>query len=223
MADWKRSLAVFGYIAPLVSVGCITLGTILDPKFTWRSRSLSSIGEATSTSLLTPTLDQVAFTLFNGGLVLAALLGAPFVIALWLDARRHAERAGVGLLAVTLAGNAGVGVAYLDGPFDPLHFLTAMVSFFGVALTIWVHTSGVIHRISTTDGVRLFWVANAYVLVWVFWIALELVAFQSDDVLTWFAVPEYAAGVALGIWTISQARRIRRDESAGGVSSGPDT
>jgi hypothetical membrane protein len=36
-----------GYVGPALSVGLLTLATLIDSLFSWRSRSLSSMGEAT--------------------------------------------------------------------------------------------------------------------------------------------------------------------------------
>lgn len=205
----RRVLALFGYAAAFVPLSSVTLATVLDPAFSWRSRSLSSIGEATETSLVAlSSLDQVAFDLFNGGLLLSGLLGGPFVVALWLDADTRFERAGVVSLAVTLLGNVGVGVAYLDGPYTSAHFLAAMTFFYGVAVTLWLHGSGLVRRTDGDRGVGTLWLANGYVLTWALWILVELQAYPDDDVLTWFAVPEYAAAVAIAVWVAAQARRL---------------
>jgi hypothetical membrane protein len=215
MDDRQRLLAKFGYAAPAVAVSFVFLGTLLDPKFSWESRSLSSIGEATGTSLFAlGSLDQVAFNLFNGGLLLSPVLGLPFAVALWNDAKMGAERAGIVLLLLTLFGNFFVGVAYLDGPFASIHFPAAMTFFFGIGLTIWTYSTGMIQRTDAERGLGFMWVANFYGLAWIIWILLETMAFTSDDVWTWFAVPEFIGAVVFGLWIAAQAHRILNAESA---------
>lgn len=214
MTDTRRLLATFGYAAPAVSISFVFLATVLDPKFSWQSRSLSSIGEATGTSLFAlSSTNQIAFNLFNAGLFLAGVLGLPFVLALWYDAEKRAERISTGLLTVTLLGNLGVGVAYLDGPFAGFHFPAAMTLFFGIALTIWVHSTGQIQRTGGERGLLFLWLSNVYVLIWVVWIVLETLVFTADgDTWTWFAVPEFIGAVLLGVWVAFQANRLLTTE-----------
>lgn len=214
MTDTRRDLALFGYVAPAVSICFVFLSTVLDPRFSWRSRSLSSIGEATGTSIFALSgIDQIAFNLFNAGLFLTALLGFPFVVALWLDAEVRAERIGAGALTITLLGVMGVGISYLDGPYEAFHFPAAATFFFGVALTLWIHSTGAVQRTSGNRGLGFIWLANAYLLSWVVWILLEAQAFRDDDVWTWFAVPEFIAAVVLAGWIVVQARRLRTENA----------
>ncbi|WP_136716261.1 hypothetical protein [Halorientalis salina] len=216
MTDTKRALAVFGYIAPAVSISFLVVSTLVDPLFSWQTRSLSSIGEATGTAVFAlSSADQIAFNLFNAGLFLTGLLGLPFVVALWMDAGSRPERIGVGSLVVTLLGVMGVGVTYLDGPFVAFHFPAAATFFFGVALTLWIHSTGTIRRTDGQRGLGFVWLANAYVLQWVLWIVLEAQAFGEDEVWTWFAVPEFVAALVLAGWIVTQARRLRTQSRVG--------
>jgi len=214
MTGTSERLAQLGYVAPILSVGFIFLGTVVDPAFNWRSRSLSSIGKATGQSLLAlGSLDQLAFTLFNGGLLLAPLLGIPFAYLLWTDAAGRTERAAIVLMVVTLLSNGGVGVAYLDGPFASLHFLTAMGAFFGTQITLWVHGSGLVLRGASRSGLQAIWLSNVAAIVWVVWMLLEAFLFTGDgDTWTYFAVPEFVAALAFGSWVVLQARRVLAEQ-----------
>lgn len=209
MTDRERLFAKFGYVSPVVSVTLVFLSTVLDPAFSWRTRSLSSIGEATGTSVLAlSSLDQVAFTLFNSGLVLPGLIGAPFAVALWWDATTRTEKAGVVALVITFVALAGVAVAYLDGPVASLHFPTAMTFFVGTAFVLWIHGTGLVKRGETRSGLVAIWIANGYLLFWVVWIIGEALVWRGDDVWTWFAVPEFLAAIALSVWVFLQTRRL---------------
>jgi len=214
MTGTSERLAQLGYVAPILSVGSIFLGTVVDPAFNWRSRSLSSIGKATGQSLLAlGSLDQLAFTLFNGGLLLAPLLGIPFAYLLWTDAAGRTERAAIVLMVVTLLSNGGVGVAYLDGPFASLHFLAAMGAFFGTQVTLWVHGSGLVLRGASRSGLQAIWLSNVAAIVWVVWMLLEAFLFTGDgDTWTYFAVPEFVAALAFGSWVVLQARRVLAEQ-----------
>lgn len=208
--EYLERLAKLGYVAPAVSVGFVFLSTLIDPQFSWQTRSLSSIGEATNQSLFAlGSTDQLAFVLFNAGLFLSALLGLPFAYVLWVDAKERFERAGAVLLVVSLLGSMGVGIAYLDGPYAGLHFPMAVTLFFGVALTLWAHGSGLVRRTRGRAGLTAIWIANVYVISWVLWMISEAIIFTGDgDTWTYFAVPEFVAAVALGVWVVMQARRI---------------
>lgn len=210
MADTRRLLTRFGYVAPVVSVGFVLLSTIVDPKFSWESRSLSSIGEATGTSLLAlGSLDQLAWTLFNSGLFLAGFLGVPFLAVLWLEAQGRIERIGVVTMALTLIGSMGVGVSYLDGPYAFIHFPMAALFFFGLTFTIWIYNTGLVQRTGANTGLGGIWLANAHVFGWIVWMILEAMVFTGDgDVWTWFAVPEFVGAVVFGSWVVLQARRL---------------
>lgn len=204
MGDRQRVLTKFGYASPAVSLSCILLSTFVDPKFSWRTRALSDIGEATETTVFALTLDQVAFNLFNGGLILSGLLGLPFLIALWQDAQVSAERVGIGLAGVTMVSSAGVGVAYLDGPFKNFHFLAASLVFLGTALALYNYSAGLLQRSDGEHGQWLLWLTNLYVFTWVAWGVVAATLPESQ----WFAVPEFTAALVFAFWAVSQARRL---------------
>jgi len=210
MVDRRVALTKLGYVGPVVSVGLTALATLIDPKFDWRSRSLSSVGEATGQSLLAlGNLDQLAFSAFNLGLLAAGLLGLPFLVALWADGENRIERVGIGLAVVTLLGSIGVAVAFLDGPFDPFHFLAAMTFFFGLTFTMWVYGTGLAKRTGGARGLGAVWLANVHAVGWVLWIMLEAFLFTGDgDTWTYFAVPEFVGAVCFGAFVFLQARRL---------------
>jgi len=160
-------------------------------------------------------MNQVAFNLFNAGLFLAGFLGLPFAVALWNEAQKRVERVGVGMLVVTLFGNMGVGVAYVDGPYEAAHFPAAITFFLGIALTIWIYSTGQVQRSNAERGLGPLWVTNGYVIMWIVWIILEAMVYTGDgDTWTWFAVPEFLGAVVFGTWIAGQARRLLSSETA---------
>jgi hypothetical membrane protein len=206
-ADRLVPLTTFGYVAAALGVGLIFLGTLLDPAFSWQSRSLSSIGEATDAGLL--TLDRIAFLVFNGGLALGGLLGLPFVYRLSMDAETTADRIGVVWLAVSLLGMIGVAVAYLDGPLAGLHFLFALTFFLAGTLGVWFYSSGQALRGHVRRGVLGIWVGNAHILGWVVWIMLEAFLWGDDgDTWTYFAAIEFVGALLFGGWIFWTARGL---------------
>lgn len=205
MSDTRRSLLRFGYPAVFVGVGVVFLATLIDPAFSWETRSLSSIGEATDAGF--GSTDRIAFLLFNGGLLLGGLVGIPFVVGAGsvLDGRVSTVATGLGV--ITLLGMAGVGIAYLDGPLASLHFLFATMLFMGQTLTMWAFGSAMVLDGDPEFGVLSIWISNVQLLFWIFWIIAEAMAFTGDDVWTYFAVPEFIAALAFGTWVIGTARR----------------
>lgn len=216
MTDTLRRLAALGYVGPPVSLALLVLSTVLDPLFSWRSRSLSSIGEATGTAITATTADQLAFSLFNGGLLVAGLLGVGFAAVLWVETATRLERVGVGVLAVTMLSNVGVAVAYLDGPFTGGHFVAALGVFFGLTVTMWVYGTALVRRTGGEHGLPSIWMANVHILAWVFWMIAEALVFTGDgDTWTYFAVPEFVGASLLGLWVVVQAWRVRRSPGLG--------
>jgi hypothetical membrane protein len=206
MSDTRRPLLRFGYPAVAVGVGVVFLATLIDPAFSWETRSLSSIGEATDASLV--SADRIAFFLFNGGLILGGLVGLPFVVGLGRALEGRAATAGTALGALTLLGMTGVGVAYLDGPLASLHFPFAFTLFLGLTLTMWTFGSAMATGDDPRFGVLSIWIANAQLLFWIFWIIGEAMVWTDDgDVWTYFAVPEFVAALSFGTWVVAAVRR----------------
>lgn len=205
MSDTRRSLLRFGYPAVLVGVGVVFLATLIDPAFSWETRSLSSIGEATDAGL--GSADRIAFLLFNGGLLLGGLVGTLFVVGVGSVLNGRVSTVATVLGVITLLGMAGVGIAYLDGPLASLHFLFATMLFMGQTLTMWAFGSAMVLDGDPEFGVLSIWISNAQLLFWIVWIIAEAMAFTGDDVWTYFAVPEFIAALAFGTWVIGTARR----------------
>ncbi|MFT4957792.1 MAG: putative membrane protein [Halobacteriales archaeon] len=206
----QRQLAYFGYLAPIIALGFVTVAALADPKFSWQSRSLSSIGEATNQSLFAlGSLDQIAFLLFNGGLLLGGVLGLPFMYGLWLSEGKPKQVYGYVALATTLASMAGVGIAYLDGPLDSIHLIFATLLFFSLTFTLWFFGTGRVIQGRSRYGLTWIWIANVHAIVWVVWIMLEGLVWTNDSYWTWFAVPEYVGAVLIGAWIVGQAWLIR--------------
>ncbi|NHN40220.1 DUF998 domain-containing protein [Halorubellus sp. JP-L1] len=217
MTPSRRTLTSFGFAAPAASIGLVSLATLVDPKFSWATRSLSSMGESTGLGVFAvDSANQLAWLLFNGGLFAGGLLGLPFVALLVLDARNAFERVGAVGFGVALVCMAGVGVAFLESdaapaPFDELHFLFAVLLFFSIGVVPWLYGSGMVLADDARAGLATIWLANLYAVQWVVWIVLEAFAFTGDgDTWTYFAVPEFVGAVVLGGWAAWLAARKRR-------------
>lgn len=209
MIDSRSSLLRFGHPAVLIGIGVLFLATVVDPDFSWKTRSLSSVGEANGLDLLAlGSLDQVAFLLFNGALLVGGLLGLFFVFGLGSVLDDPTATAGTVLGVLTLVGMIGVGIAYLDGPFGGFHFLFATLLFFGLTFTMWTFGTAFVRTGDASFGIASIWLSNAQVVVWILWIILETMVFTDDgDTWTYFAVPEFAAALSFGVWVVATARR----------------
>lgn len=215
MTDTRRTLAYFGLLAPAVALSMMLLATFIDPLFSWQSRSLSSIGEATGRSLFAlGTADQLAFVLFNGGLLFGGLVGLPYIARLWSETVNGIEKAGVVAFALSLLFMTGIGYAYLDGPANALHFPFAAGFFLILTIALLVFGTGFALDRSTTAGVATMWLGIVHLLVWVFWVLLEAMVWTGDgDTWTYFAVPEAVGAVLFGGWVIWTARTLLREGS----------
>ncbi|WP_435358206.1 DUF998 domain-containing protein [Haloarchaeobius sp. DFWS5] len=209
----RRTLTPFGLAAPAIALSTLFLATLVDPQFSWARRSLSSMGEANGHGLFDLTSrDQLAFVLFNGGLVFGGLLGQPFAARLWLDSENRYERAGIVAFVVALVAMSGVGVAYLDGPLNGLHFLAATTFFFVGTIALLCYGTGRVLAGASRVGLGTMWLGIGHLLVWVGWVVLEALAYTDDDVWTYFAVPEAVGAVAIGGWAGVTAWRLYREE-----------
>jgi len=222
MTRLRRTLAAFGLAAPAASIGLVFLATLVDPKYSWATRSLSSMGESTGLSLLAVgDPNQLAWVLFNGGLFAGGLLGLPFVALLVIDGRNRTEKLGAIWFGFALVCMSGVAVAFLESdaapaPFDELHFLFAALLFFSIAIAPWIHGSGMVAAGDARAGLASIWLANVYAVQWVVWIILEAMVFTGDgDTWTYFAVPEFVGALAIGGWAIWLAVGKFREATGG--------
>lgn len=191
--DRERVGAACGFLAPTVALGAIFLATLLatPETFTWRGRALSHMGE----------LGAETFWVFNGGLVLAGLLGLPFGWLLWRDARNGLERVGVAILAVCVVGLVGVGVFFLEHTewylSVDLHFPAAAAVFLGAPIAKWVYAAGLRRAGDTRAAVLTAGLGLVHPVNWIAWaVVLQVTA----DPMAWFAVAEMVAAIAFGLW-----------------------
>lgn len=199
MVDTRRIAEWCGVTAPIVALGAILLATLVaSPEtFTWRTRPLSDMGRPGTRT----------FWLFNGGLVLAGLLGIPFVRLVWTESRGWLQRAGTIALAGTLVGMIGVGVFFLEHTTyylgTELHGPAALITFGLAPLAALLYGAGVTRAGKRWLAVLSIGSAVIQLVVWVSWITL-----LSTDTIApgaWFAVPEFVAALCLGGWVFGLA------------------
>lgn len=168
-----------GVVAVAVAIGSVMLATALSPTFRWTHSALSDMG-------VTPA----SAWLFNGGLVVGALLGLPYVWALGSEVtdRLSILRAGTFLVAILTMG--GVGLFPSD---HSLHFPMAAAFYAFATLTLLV--DGVARFRTRTGKAALL----AGILVpgvwpiWAFWLHLG----------PGIAVPEFVGAALLSVWVVA--------------------
>ncbi|MFC4451652.1 DUF998 domain-containing protein [Halorussus aquaticus] len=147
-----------GVAAPLVTLGAILVATLVSPSFSWASSALSDLGRPGA-----PTA-----AIFNGGLVLGALLALPFVARVGLGARRHLTRAGVAAFGLAAVSMGLVGV-FPEG--HAYHFPSAISLYLFVTYGLFLYGSGRVRAGATNAGLAAIWLGVAHVTSWVVWAA----------------------------------------------------
>jgi hypothetical membrane protein len=181
---------------PLVLVTSSVLPTLLAPWFEWTENALSDLGRLPEGESLSVALfvSRPEFAIFNGGLVLAGLIGLPFGWWLFDEADTHFERAGACVFSVSMALLASIGVFYipheLHGVSAISHFLTAVVSLllYGTGMAL----GGRLRAGLVTAGCGI-----AYLLTWVVWGVVLAPTYPTS-----IAIPEFVSGLFFGGWVL---------------------
>ena len=157
-ADARERARLAGAAATLVAFGGILLATLLDPTFSWADDALSDLG-------VRPRSTPV----FNGGLVVAGLVGLGYAPGLWQNrdgnGGRLLPRAVAVVFAFSMVGLAGVGLFDLT---HPLHFPAA--GGFYLFVTAAFALDGIARRRTRTGRLTLL-LAPLHVLGWWTWSA----------------------------------------------------
>ena len=207
MSDRRRVASGCGLVAPVLAVGSLLLATLLaSPEtFTWHGKALSDMGRPGAET----------FWLFNGGLIVAGLVGLPFVWRLWIGVDGVLERAGTGLLAVTVVGMIGVGVFFLEHTdyylATDLHGLAALVTFVAGPIGALVFGVGAWLAGDRRLGGGSVGLGVASVVNWTLWI--WYVRSVSSDPWVWFALAEFVAAALFAGWVFLVASRSWRADA----------
>lgn len=176
------------FLAPAVACIAIACAAPLAPDFSWVDGALSDLG----------TPGAPTAWLFNGGLILAALLGAPFATALAVGARARLDGLAAASLVVTLALLAGVGL-FPSGHL--LHLPVAVGFYLGATLTLWIDGTSSVAVGEPRFGLGTIWLANLHLLQWLAW----AVGLRVGPGL---AVPEAIGAALFTAWVLARGRRL---------------
>lgn len=166
-----------GFAAPVVALSAIFVATVVSPTFSWASSALSDLGVTPETALL-----------FNGGLVVGALLALPYTAVLWDADPEPLSRAAAVAFALAAVFMGFVGVFPSGHPF---HFPVAVAFYLLVTATMTI--DGVARRGTTTGNVALRQAA-IHLLVWAGWI--------YGYVPGGLAVPEIVGAAMFCVWVL---------------------
>jgi hypothetical membrane protein len=156
VSRFERFARSCGAAAPVVTLGAILLATLLSESFSWGGSALSDLGRAGARTA----------PIFNGGLILGALLALPYVAEVAHAADRLLTRLGAatfGLAAVSM-GLVGVfpsGTAY--------HAPAAIALYLCVTYGLFLYGSGLVRGDSPTRGLAAIWLGVGHVTSWVAW------------------------------------------------------
>lgn len=171
-------------LAPAVALAAIVGAVLLAPEFSWAGDALSDLGVP----------GAGAAWLFNGGLVLAGVLGLPFAASLAATARTRLDWLACLVLLATLPSLAGVGL-FPSG--HPYHLPAAVGFYLGAALTLWIDgTAGVLAG-EPRFGLAALWLGNLQVLQWLAWAA-------GLRVGPGLAIPEAVGAVLFAVWVLAR-------------------
>lgn len=185
--SYERATALAGVVAPAVALGAMALSTLLSPSFGWTESALSDMGRP----------GEPTYPLFNGGLVLGAVVGLPFTWRLWTTSENRAHRAGTVAFAVAITCMGLVGVLHLPRAG---HGVVAAGFYLVGTVTTWVYGTGSVLSGATRRGLASIWTGIGHLLLWLAWAALLAPAY--------FAVVEAVGAAVVGGWTALTGRRL---------------
>lgn len=181
-----------GVASVVVALGSTLLATAVSPDFSWSRDALSELGVTDGVGTGTTVL------LFNGGLVLGALLGLAFARYLIDAAATRLERAAGASFALTTASMGGVG---LFPAGTALHGPAAVAFFLLITVTLVVAGVAALRAGRRGYGAVSLGLGVLNLAIWVVWVAAG-----GPDVVG-VAVPEIGGAVVLSSWVLLTVRR----------------
>ncbi|MCO8245644.1 MULTISPECIES: DUF998 domain-containing protein [unclassified Haladaptatus] len=177
-----------GLAAPLVTFGAILLAALISPRFSWTLDALSDLGAA----------GESTAWLFNGGLIVGAILALPFVRGLWARRENRFDAVGTVVLLVSFVGMGLVGI-FPEG--TNLHFPMAITFYAGLTYALFFLGSGRIVTDERTLGLGSVWLAVIHITSWILW----AVGIRIGSGL---AIPETVGALILIVWMVATVRRF---------------
>lgn len=195
-----------GVAAVIVAALAILAATTLDPGFEWLDSALSHTGDHPAGRVPTVSFLRTnpQFLAFNGGLIVAGLLGLPFAAVLYDDAENSLERAAATIYSLAVVLLAGVGVFHL--PHQP-HGSVAIGHYLATTAFFAAAGAGAIRAGERRFGAITASLAPVHLAGWILW-ATALAAGPVPGL----AVPETYGAALFGGWTFVVAIAGLREE-----------
>jgi hypothetical membrane protein len=168
-----------GPVAAIGAIGSILLATALSTTFTWWGSALSDLGIVGTTAWL-----------FNGGLVIASVVGLPYGWALWSAAADMLGGIRAATFIAALLTMAGVGL-FPSG--EMLHFPFAVAFFLLCAITQAVDG---IARFHLPTGKLSIGTGVSSIAIWPLWIGWLVPG-------SGIAIPEFIGAVLFCLWILA--------------------
>lgn len=196
---FRDATAVCGVVGPLVAATAILAATLVDPTFSWTTSALSDTGALPDGRSVTWSFvrESPQFLLFNGGLILTGIVGAPFAVSLWSRSENLAHRIGVAAFLAALVALALVGVFHLP---RPPHGTFAIAHYLAATLALWTFGTGSALAGDVRRGLATIWLGIAHLLFWLLWAAV-----LASGPIPGLAVPETVGAAIFGGWTVATA------------------
>ena len=201
MRDSATAARLAGVAAILVAAVGIAGAVVASPDFAVTGNALSDLGRPGN-----PAAAPVTTLFFDGGLVLAGVVGLPFPVVLWRERGHVLQRIAAVPLAVALVGMAGVG---LFPAGEPLHFPAAVTLYLGSMVGMALYGAGAALTGARRRGAATVALVVVHVGVWWWWATGGAVTRGG------LAVPEILGAAIFGAWVVWTARTGRRAGSAG--------
>jgi hypothetical membrane protein len=176
----ERISGVLGVVAPIVTFSCILYAIISWPEFNWVNNALSDLGVQAG----------ITAPLFNGGLIVGAILFIGFSLGLFSFSKHILGKAAAALFVLACSSLIAIGV--FNENFSPTHYIVSVMLF--VFLPISLLTFVADFWIEGKRRLSMFTLGLALVAaaVWVLQLTLNFVPHV--------AIPESISGVAGAVW-----------------------
>jgi len=196
MRDSATAARLAGVAAILVAAVGIAGAVVASPDFAVTGNALSDLGRPGN-----PAATPVTTLFFDGGLVLAGVVGLPFAAVLWCERGHVLQRIAAVPLAVALVGMAGVG---LFPAGRPLHVPAAVTLYLASMVAMAVHGVGAALAEQGRRAVVTLSLVAVHVAGWWWWAA-------SGPVLRpGLAMPELVGAGVFAAWVLLTARWASR-------------
>jgi hypothetical membrane protein len=190
MVNAIRVGAISGILTPIVAFTCITLAIGFYPPFSWTTNALSDLGIVEGTTSV----------LFNGGLILAGILGFMFaVLGLFsFTGKTLAGKVGSALLAGSTVALVSIGI--FNENFVPIHYLVSVAFFISAPISLFILTYA--FYLGKRQSLAAYTLLTGVVAAapWILQFTLHYV----PNV----AIPETISGVAVSLWVITLAAKM---------------